>query len=105
MKPLETVRLVEVTLVLAIETYSTESVAVCGMDYVDVPGGNDAQLIGWSERELSVVPKNAVDEYSCDQCGKNVPDGAGAYVDPKEYADSRLRLCIECFDANADRVS
>lgn len=105
MKPLETVRLVEVTLVLAIETYSTESVAVCGMDYIDVPPGNDAQLIGWSERELTIAPKNSVNEYSCDQCGKDVPDGAGAYVDPKDYADGRLRLCMECFDTNVEHVS
>lgn len=56
MKPLETVRLVEVTLVLAIETYTTGPVAVCGMDYLDVPKGSDAQLIGWSERELVAIP-------------------------------------------------
>lgn len=56
MKPLETVKLIEVTLVLAIETYSTESVAVCGMDYLDIPTGSEAQLIGWSERELVAIP-------------------------------------------------
>lgn len=56
MNPLETVKLVEVTVVLAIETYSTESVAVCGMDYLDVPKGSEAQVIGWSERELVAIP-------------------------------------------------
>jgi hypothetical protein len=54
---LETVRLVEVTVVLAIETYRTEpSPLVCGMDYLDV--GNDAQLVGWCERELTVTPNH-----------------------------------------------
>jgi hypothetical protein len=59
MKPLETVRLVELTLVLAIETYSTESNAVCGMDYINVVDG-DAQIIGWSERELVAIPEAEV---------------------------------------------
>lgn len=55
MKPLETVRLVEVTLVLAIETYSTESVVVCGMDYLHTEGC-EAKIIGWCERELVAIP-------------------------------------------------
>jgi hypothetical protein len=54
MKALETVKLIEVTLVLAIETYGTEQM-FCGMDYLVVQ--DEAQVLGWSERELEVRPK------------------------------------------------
>jgi hypothetical protein len=54
MKALETVRLIEVTLVLAIETYGSEQM-FCGMDYIKTE--DEAQVLGWSERELEVRPK------------------------------------------------
>lgn len=54
MKALETVKLIEVTLVLSIETYGTQQM-FCGMDYIVVQ--DEAQVLGWSERELEVRPK------------------------------------------------
>jgi len=54
MKALETVRLIEVTLVLSIETYGAEQM-FCGMDYIKTE--DEAQVLGWSERELEVRPK------------------------------------------------
>jgi hypothetical protein len=54
MKALETTKLFEVTLVLAVETYGTEQ-GFCGMDYLKPV--DEAQIIGWSERELEVKPK------------------------------------------------
>jgi hypothetical protein len=51
---LETVKLIEVTLVLSIETYGVEQM-FCGMDYLVVQ--DEAQVLGWSERELQVTPK------------------------------------------------
>ena len=53
-KALETVRLIEVTLVLAIETYGSEQM-LCGMDYIVLQ--DEAQMLGCSERELEVKPK------------------------------------------------
>lgn len=55
MKALETTKLVEVTLVLAIETYSDNHDGVCGMDYITASG--EAQIIGWSEQTLEVTRK------------------------------------------------
>ena len=54
MKALETVKLVEVTLVLSIETYGAERM-LCGMDYIVVH--DEAQVLGCSERDLEVKPK------------------------------------------------
>ena len=54
MKALETVRLIEVTLVLAIETYGSEQM-LCGMDYIVLQ--DEAQMLGCSERELEIKPK------------------------------------------------
>jgi hypothetical protein len=54
MKALETVKLIEVTLVLAIETYGTEQM-FCGMDYLVVQ--DEAQVLGCSERELQITLK------------------------------------------------
>jgi hypothetical protein len=53
-KALETVRLIEVTLVLAIETYGSEQM-LCGMDYIVLQ--DEAQMLGCSERELEIKPK------------------------------------------------
>jgi hypothetical protein len=53
MKPLETTTLVEVTLVLAIENYGSGE-NLCGMEYITTAA--EAQVIGWSERTLKVVP-------------------------------------------------
>ena len=55
MKALETTKLVEVTLVLAIEMYEADSDSVCGMDYLTTVG--EAKIIGWSERDLEIKPK------------------------------------------------
>ena len=52
MKALEEVKLVEVTLVLAVNSSYN---ALCGMDYIVVH--DEAQLLGWSERDLEVKPK------------------------------------------------
>ena len=54
MKALETVKLIEVTLVLSIETYGTQQM-FCGMDYIVVQ--DEAQVLGCSERELQITPK------------------------------------------------
>ena len=54
MKALETVKLVEVTLVLSIETYGGNQ-TLCGMDYITVH--DDAQVLGCSECDLEVKPK------------------------------------------------
>jgi hypothetical protein len=53
MKALETTKLVEVTLVLAIETYSDNHDGVCGMDYITA--GDEARVIGCSERTLKAT--------------------------------------------------
>ena len=52
MKALEEVKLVEVTLVLAVNSSYN---ALSGMDYIVVH--DEAQLLGWSERDLEVKPK------------------------------------------------
>lgn len=52
-KALEETTLVEVTVVLAISTYGNDH--VCGMDYLKPV--DSAEIIGWSERELVVIPK------------------------------------------------
>lgn len=51
MKALETIKLMEVTIVLSIETYGAKQM-LCAMDYLTV--NDDAQIIGWSERELEI---------------------------------------------------
>ena len=50
MKALATTKLVEVTLVLAIEMYESDPESVCGMDYLNTIG--EAKIIGWNERTL-----------------------------------------------------
>jgi hypothetical protein len=55
MKALEEVKLVEVTLVLAEVTLVLHTTHLCGMDYIVVH--DEAQLLGWSERDLEVKPK------------------------------------------------
>ena len=52
MKAIEEVKLVEVTLVLALPSYYD---ALSGMDYITVQ--DDAQILGWSERDLEIKPK------------------------------------------------
>ena len=52
MKAIEEVKLVEITLVLALPSYYD---ALCGIDYIVV--NDEAQVLGWSERELEVKPK------------------------------------------------
>ena len=55
MKALETTKLIEITLVVAIETYATDHDGVCAMDYITA--GDEAQIIGWSERTLEATYK------------------------------------------------
>ena len=55
MKALATTKLVEITLVLAIETYSDDHDGVCAMDYITTAG--EAQVIGWDERTLETTYK------------------------------------------------
>ncbi len=49
-KALASVKLVEITLVLAIETYSDNHDGVCAMDYITT--SSDVEVIGWDERTL-----------------------------------------------------
>ena len=56
MKALETTKLVELTIVIAIETYSTDHDGICAMDYVTA--GDEAQIIGWNERTLTATYKD-----------------------------------------------
>ena len=53
-KIMATVQLIELTLVVAIETY-VESSDVSAMDYLTV--ASEAQIIGWHERELGITAK------------------------------------------------
>lgn len=53
MKALDNTTLVEVTIVLAIENYGPGE-HICGMDYITT--ADVAQVIGWSEQTLKVVP-------------------------------------------------
>ena len=55
LKALETTKLVEVTLVLAIETYSDNHDGVCAMDYITT--ASEADIIGWDERTLEATYK------------------------------------------------
>ena len=55
MKALATVKLIEVTLVVAIETYSENHDAVCAMDYITA--SHEAEIIGWNERTLIATYK------------------------------------------------
>ena len=50
MKALETVKLVELTIVIAIETYGTNHDGVCAMDYITA--SHEAEIVGWNERTL-----------------------------------------------------
>ena len=53
-KIMATVQLIELTVVVAIETY-VEGSDVSAMDYVTV--ASEAQIIGWHERELGITAK------------------------------------------------
>ena len=50
MKALETTKLVELTIVIAIETYGTNHDGVCAMDYITA--SHEAEIVGWNERTL-----------------------------------------------------
>ena len=54
-KALGTTKLVEITLVVAIETYDENHDGVCAMDYITTAG--EAQVIGWNERTLEATYK------------------------------------------------
>lgn len=54
MKALQTVKFVELTVVLAIETYEKAQMPlVSAMDFVNFDV--DASIIGWNERDLTVI--------------------------------------------------
>ena len=55
MKALSTTKLIEVTLVLAIETHMEIPVSVSAIDYIEVH--SDAKIIGWTEQELEATYK------------------------------------------------
>jgi hypothetical protein len=55
MKALATTKLVEITLVIAIETYSDNHDGVCAMDYITT--SNDAHIIAWDEQTLEATYK------------------------------------------------
>ena len=55
MKALATVKLIEITLVVAIETYSENNEGVCAMDYITT--SHEAEIIGWDERTLTATYK------------------------------------------------
>jgi len=59
-KALETVKLIELTLVVAIETYTPDNDHVCAMEYIKTEA--DAEVIGWSEQVLTVTPANKGDK-------------------------------------------
>lgn len=55
-KALETTKLIEITLVIAIETYDGNNDGVCAMDYITT--ASDAEVIGWNERTLTASYKD-----------------------------------------------
>lgn len=55
MKALATTKLIEITLIVAIETYEENHNGVCAMDYITTAG--EAQIIGWHERTLEATYK------------------------------------------------
>jgi hypothetical protein len=59
MKALETTKLVELTIVIAIETYGTDNDGVCAMDYITA--NHEAEIVGWSERTLTVKYKDEME--------------------------------------------
>lgn len=63
MKALETTKLVELTIVIAVETYGTEHDGVCGMDYITT--GDDARVIGCAERTLEATYKDEMETTKC----------------------------------------
>lgn len=59
-KALATTKLVEITLVLAIETYGAPHDMVCAMDYITTP--SEVRIIGWSEKTLEATYKRETHE-------------------------------------------
>ena len=55
MKALATVKLIEITLVVAIEAYNENHDGVCAMDYLTA--SHEAEIIGWNERTLIATYK------------------------------------------------
>ena len=76
-KALNDVKLIEVTIVLAIQSFGITDQAICGMDFIEI---NDdwATTVGTEERELTVVDMKQVifgvedetDEFICDTCAQ-----------------------------------
>ena len=59
MKALETTKLVELTNVIAIETYGTNHDGVCAMDYITA--SHEAEIVGWNERTLTATYKDEME--------------------------------------------
>ena len=59
-KALATTKLVEITLVLAIETHGAPHDMVCAMDYITTP--SEVRIIGWSEKTLEATYKRETHE-------------------------------------------
>jgi hypothetical protein len=50
MKTLETTKLIEITMLIAVDTYDGNCVGVSAMDYITT--ASEAQVIGWTERAV-----------------------------------------------------
>ena len=53
-KAIENIKLVEVTIVIAVQTFDGNEM-VSGMDYISVDDAW-ATVVGWDERDLMIVP-------------------------------------------------
>ena len=53
MKTLETTKLIEITMLVAVETYDGNFVGVSAMDYITT--ATEAQVIGYSERAVTAT--------------------------------------------------
>ena len=53
MKTLETTKLIEITMLVAVETYDGNFVGVSVMDYITT--ASEAQVIGYSERAVTAT--------------------------------------------------
>jgi len=48
---------------------------------------------------IRVIPiGDTVNEYSCDHCGTDVPDGDGYYPPSADGSEGDDRVCRKCFD-------
>ena len=69
-KALKDVKLIEVTIVLAIQSIGDNDQMLCGMDFIEINDGW-ATMVGVEERELMVVEVLQDDDVICDDCLEN----------------------------------